>query len=61
MREVFVDVAYTPNRDSWQIVLEASDGGELTAQDIIDSLANFLLEEGELDPFPSHGPRDFDA
>lgn len=61
MRGVQVEVAFTEDRSSWQFVVESHDNKELSAQDIIDALSDFLLSEGELDPYGYVDPTMFDA
>lgn len=50
-RTIDVEIATNENYSMWNIVVACPRGKELTAQDIIDALADALMNDGKLDPY----------
>lgn len=49
MRSVIASVSYNDFRNKWYIEVESEDGKEITAQELVDAVADYLMYEGELD------------
>jgi len=60
-RVIEVELVHTPERDQWQITVYDPKGKEISAQDLIDAVADVLLNEGELDVVSYRSPEDMDS
>lgn len=60
-RVIEIEIAIDPTYSEWQIVVKCPKGKEVTPQEVIDAIADAMLNEGELDPFTPRDPGYLDS
>jgi hypothetical protein len=61
VRVLNVEIAVDPSYASWSIMVFCPQNREITPQEVLDAVADALLNEGELDPFSSRNPSQLDS
>jgi len=61
MRSVTCYVTYNALRTKWFVEVESDDHKELTAQEIVDAVGDYLMYEGELDIIKKRNLNEMDS